>query len=327
MATKKTTTRTAKPAKSAADMPLETFEILPLKEVEPSFDNVRTGDFTQADSEESERGGQSFAELVESIKTAGQRTPVVVRPKGKKYQLISGFRRYAALKHIAQASGQKDGTIKAIVKQLDDLNATIENVTENSREDLTGPDLAFGLHRIAELQKAAGANVSDRALAALVGKNNSYVSTLLRIVRKAPKVAKLWHESSLQIGVREMATIAKIEEPALQMERYKELTAAKTSSGSGDGSGKGPGGKPWIDTAIAKAEAIAAILGTLEREECITVDMAWDEQLENLGVKLNSAANGRDRSKIAKKAREAYAAARDYEPEVEESEEGEAAAE
>lgn len=313
MATKKMTKTTA----ASPSVVEETFLNIPLKDIELTFSNVRTGDFTLADSEESERGGQSFKELVESIKTAGQRTPVVVRPKGKKYQLISGFRRHAALVHLAQADGAKDVTIKAIVKQLDELNATIENVTENSREDLSGPDLAFGLHRIAELQKAAGSNVSDRALAALVGKNNSYVSDLLRIVRNAPKVAKMWHEDTMQIGVREMRKIAQIEDPALQLEKYKEIRAGKSSSGE---SGSGPGGKPWIETAIAKARSVATMLGTLERDGCITVnEIDWVEYLETLGVKVKSDATGRDKSKIAKNAREAYAAARD----AEESEESE----
>ena len=315
MATKKSTKTTAATVPTVTE---ETFLNIPLKDIELTFSNVRTGDFTLADSEESERGGQSFKELVESIKTAGQRTPVVVRPKGKKYQLISGFRRHAALVHLAQADGAKDVTIKAIVKQLDELNATIENVTENSREDLSGPDLAFGLNRIAELQKAAGSNVSDRALAALVGKNHSYVSNLLRIVRKAPKVAKMWHEDTMQIGVREMTKIANIEDQALQLDKYKEIRAGKQSSGE---SGSGPGGKPWIETAISKARSVAAMLGTLERDGSITVtEINWSEALETLGVKLKADATGRDRSKIAKNAREAYGEARDAE-EPEETEE------
>lgn len=310
MATKKSTKTTAASVPTIA----ETFLNIPLKDIELTFSNVRTGDFTVADSEESERGGQSFPELVESIKTAGQRTPVVVRPKGKKYQLISGFRRHAALVHLAKADGNKEATIKAIVKQLDELNATIENVTENSREDLSGPDLAFGLHRIAELQKAAGSNVSDRALAALVGKNHSYVSNLLRIVRKAPKVAKLWHEDTMQIGVREMTKISNIEDPALQLEKYKEIRGGRQSSGE---SGSGPGGKPWIETAIGRAKTVAAMIGTLERDGCISeVNIDWAEYLDVLGVKVKSDATGKDKSKIAKNAREAYAAARDAEPEA-----------
>lgn len=298
--------------------------VIPLKDVLTTFENSRTGDYTVGDSEEGERGGQSFKELLESIQNGGQRTPVVVRPKGAKYELISGFRRYAAIKQIAQASGQKDATIKAIVKNLGELEAVIENVTENSREDLTGPDLMMGLKRIADLQQAAGSNVSDRALAALVGKNNSYVSALLRIIRKAPAVAKMWHEAQVQLGVREMTKIAKIEDPKLQLEQYREMLAGKESAGD---SGSGSGGKPWIETAIGQARKAATMIGKLERAGMLgKVNVTWDEAFDVLGVRIAKDANGRDKAKIAKNAREAYIDARDSE-ETEESEETAEAAE
>jgi hypothetical protein len=326
MAAKKNKDLTKDSTQIVATAPEEKVEYVEIKDIDTSFENSRTGDFTVAESGDSEgaRVTQSFTELVESIKLGGQRTPCVGRMKGKKVQLVSGFRRYAAIKQINQAGGQQL-RLKVYIKTLDDLNAHIENVTENSRQDLSGPDLGFSLFRIAELSKAKGSDMSDRALAGLVGKNAGYVNTLLKIFRKAPVVAKAWHTSATQLGVRDMAKIAAIEDPALQLEKYNEILNGKEEAIQETGSGAG--GKPWIETAIGQAEKIATIIGHLQRRGGIAkVNIIWDEELETLGVRVKADANGRDRNRIAGKARKAYTAALEWvEEETEEESEEEAA--
>ena len=68
---------------------------------------------------------EKFLELKESIKTKGQITPIFVRPKGKKYQIISGFNRVDVCRQLRMA------TIKAIVKDIDDKSADLISETEN----------------------------------------------------------------------------------------------------------------------------------------------------------------------------------------------------
>jgi hypothetical protein len=320
--------RKNKDLKATADLvvataPEEQVVYADIKEIDTSFENSRTEDFTKGESDDSERPrvAQSFAELIDSIKLGGQRTPCVGRMKGKKIQLVSGFRRYAAIKQINAAGGQQL-KLKIIIKTLDDLGAHIENVTENVRQDLSGPDLGFSLYKIAELSKTqSGTMMSDRALASMVGKNHAYVNTLLKIFRKAPAVAKTWHAAEIQLGVREMAKIAAIEGEALQQEKYKELLSGKEEVAD-SGTGKGAGGKPWIETAIAQAEKAASVIGHLERRGCLgKVNIVWEEELETLGVRVKADANGRDRNRIAGKARKAYAAALAWVEEEEEEEE------
>lgn len=305
----------------------ERYETRNLGEIELSYENTRTHDWTVADGSDS-GVGQSFKELEDSIRAAGQRTPVVVRVKGKKLQLVSGFRRYAALKKIAVGRGAQweKEPIKVVIKNLDEREALIENLAENSREDLSGPDLAFGLHRLEQIELAAGRKPTFRELAEIIGKNAGYCQQLLAIVNKAPKVAKLWWEAQEQLSHRKMYAISKIadanknpDEKAQLAEYNKLVKGLKEAAKESEGGGSGPGGKPWIKTATEKAEAVAGFLGRLENLGLIECDIAWDENLENLGVRLAKDATGRDKAKIAKAAKEAYVTAKEAEP-TEESE-------
>lgn len=282
---------------------------VPLKDIDVSFENTRTGDFTKGDSEPTEKGGQSFQELKDSIKLGGQRTAVVVRRKGKKLQLISGFRRYTAIKQLALENGDKEPTIKVVIKELDDLQAVIENVTENNRENLTGPDLAFGLWKILNLAESRGQKMSDRVLADLVGKNNTYVSQLLKIIRKAPKIAKMWHDAEHQLSVKDMTGLAKVEGAGDQLAAYNDLLKDKAPKDPNKGgSSKGPGGKPWIESAIDRVSKTAYIMGRLQQRGCVNLskNMVWADELETLGVKVKADATKRDRNQIASKAAAAF---------------------
>lgn len=68
---------------------------------------------------------EDFEELVESIRENGLIYPILVRPVGKKYQIISGHRRVAACK----VAGQSE--IPAIVRPMDDYEATVLMVHSN----------------------------------------------------------------------------------------------------------------------------------------------------------------------------------------------------
>lgn len=76
-------------------------------------------------------GTEEFKELVASLAAKGQDEPVTIRPKGEKFELITGFRRYAALMYIAEQSKSKDATINAIVRDLSDAEARLLNRRES----------------------------------------------------------------------------------------------------------------------------------------------------------------------------------------------------
>jgi ParB family chromosome partitioning protein len=66
-----------------------------------------------------------FEELVDSIRTNGLIYPILVRPEGDKYEIISGHRRVAACK------AAKVNPIPAIIRPMDDYEATVLMVHSN----------------------------------------------------------------------------------------------------------------------------------------------------------------------------------------------------
>lgn len=321
----------------------EKYESYFLDEVDTSFENIRTGDFTAEDSDAGSDGnGQSFEQLTESMAAEGQKTPAPARPfhdpkrKNIKVQIVGGFRRYAALMHIQKASGERQ-KIKCVVKQLDDLGALIENTIENARHPVRPADAMMRFARIKSEKLQRGTDLSNRALAGLLGFNHSYVSDLLAIRAGAPEVSELWHKAQYQLGIRDLRAIAKLVNkdgspnlPA-QKARYEELLKNRMPQDPGDGEGEGEGGAnplKWIETACKKAESAAALLGHLERRDCIKLkNFEWHDELETLGCKIKADAKASQLKKIGKRAQKAYTDALNYVEPEEETDETEEAAE
>jgi len=76
---------------------------------------------------------EKIKELANSIKEQGLIQPLVVRPKGKEFQIIAGERRRRALELV-----KTQKTTTAIIRDVDDLTAKELSLIENwQREDLT----------------------------------------------------------------------------------------------------------------------------------------------------------------------------------------------
>lgn len=105
-----------------------------------------------------------MADLVESIKTNGVLTPVLVRGNdGDGYEMISGHRRL----HASKLAGLKK--IPAFVRELSDDEATIVMVDSNiQREELLPSEKAFALRMKLEAMKRKAGRPAKEA-----GENNS----------------------------------------------------------------------------------------------------------------------------------------------------------
>jgi ParB family chromosome partitioning protein len=85
----------------------------------------------------------SLREMAESIRQNGVVNPLLVRPHGEGWQIITGERRWRA----AVMAGLE--AVPVIVRELDDANALILALVENlQREDLNVMDRARGLRRL-----------------------------------------------------------------------------------------------------------------------------------------------------------------------------------
>jgi len=86
---------------------------------------------------------QTISELAESIKEHGILSPIIVRPSGKKYEIVAGERRFKA----SRQAGLKE--IPALIKKVSNGDARIISLIENiQREDLNDIDRASALREL-----------------------------------------------------------------------------------------------------------------------------------------------------------------------------------
>jgi ParB family transcriptional regulator, chromosome partitioning protein len=110
-------------------------------------------------------------ELAASIRTYGLLQPVVVRRNGKKYELVAGHRRLAALREIEWSE------VPAVVREESADRAYLLTLIENlQRDDLSPREQAEAL---VELMRAR--NWSTHQVAEAIHRSQAYVSKRIRV--------------------------------------------------------------------------------------------------------------------------------------------------
>ena len=161
---------------------------------------------------------ESLRELASSIKELGVIQPITVRKlSNKKYQLISGERRFRASKLI----GEK--TIPAFIKVTDDDNilelALIENI---QREDLNSIEIAVSYKKLID-----ELNINQENLGSRVGKDRSTINNYLRLLKLPPTIQKGLIDNKIQMGhARSLITLEKSE---IQLKIYQLILLNKLS--------------------------------------------------------------------------------------------------
>ena len=129
-------------------------------------------------------------ELSKSITNNGIIQPIIVRPKGSKYELIAGERRWRA----AQLS--KIHKVPALVREVTDKQAAEYAIAENiQREDLTPVEEAKSYKSLLEIY---GYTQEDVAFS--LGKSRSYIANMLRLLTLPQTIINFLEESKLSIG-------------------------------------------------------------------------------------------------------------------------------
>ncbi len=151
-----------------------------LSEIEPNVDQPRK----QFDDE-------ALAALIESIKTHGVITPLIVTPKSDgKYMIIAGERRYRA----ATAAGLV--SVPACIRectqvQIDELSL-IENI---QREDLNPMEVARAIKKLMDDYGYTQEEAAER-----IGKARPTVANLLRLMDLSEAVQKMVESGHLSAG-------------------------------------------------------------------------------------------------------------------------------
>lgn len=133
---------------------------------------------------------ETLEELKNSIKSKGIISPIIVRKKGNKHEIVAGERRYRAAK---EAGLDK---IPAIVKDINQQEvleiAIIENVQRQALNAIEEADAYKAL------METCGYTQQDVGI--IVGKSRSYIANLVRLLSLPEKVLEYLRQDMLTIG-------------------------------------------------------------------------------------------------------------------------------
>jgi ParB family chromosome partitioning protein len=130
-------------------------------------------------------------ELAQSIKTNGVVQPILVRKtNGGRYQIVAGERRWRA----AQRAGLQ--RIPSVIRDVPDDKmlelALIENI---QRQELNAIEEAYAYKRLIETF-----NLTQETVAQRVGRDRTFVTNYLRLLRLPEDIQLLVEESKLSMG-------------------------------------------------------------------------------------------------------------------------------
>ena len=133
---------------------------------------------------------EKLQELAASIKEFGVVQPLVVRQKGKSYELVAGERRLRAAALAGLTS------VPAIIKEYDDIKmmeiALVENI---QRHDLNPIEEAQGLRRLMAECKLTQEQAAER-----VGRSRVAVTNILRLLNLPTEIQGYIIEGKLNMG-------------------------------------------------------------------------------------------------------------------------------
>jgi len=154
-------------------------------------------------------------ELMSSIKSKGVLEPIIVRPKGERYEIIAGERRFVASKNVALKE------IPCIVMNVSDSEAMEISLIENlQRKDLDVFEEADGLKTLIDIYSYSHAQISEK-----IGKARSTITEIINISKIPASIRKLCQTNSIDKNRSLLIEISKLkneEEMKTIIENIKE---------------------------------------------------------------------------------------------------------
>lgn len=133
-------------------------------------------------------------EFKASILKHGVLQPIILRPKGKKYELVCGMRRFLASKAVQKRYPERN-TIPATVRELTDDEVFEIQIIENlQRKDVHPMDEAVAYKAMAEK------DYSIETIAAKIDKSTKYVANRLKLNDLIPALQELFFTNVLNLG-------------------------------------------------------------------------------------------------------------------------------
>lgn len=157
-------------------------------------------------------------ELVMSIRNQGIIQPLVVRPKGERFELIAGERRWRA--------AMKAGLIRVpvVVREASDHDALQLALIENlQREDLNPIEEATGYRRLQEEFTWSQEEVAEK-----IGKSRPAVANALRLLSLPSEVQQEVASGNLPVG--QARALLGLQSEAVIMTAYREVIGRALST-------------------------------------------------------------------------------------------------
>lgn len=147
---------------------------------------------------------EEIRNLAESIKSQGLLQPIIMRKNGNRYEIISGERRFRALKHLG--NNKIPSIIKAKISDNEMLEmALVENI---QREDLNDIEVARSYEKL-----LFDCGLSHKELSLRVGKSRSVITNTLRLLKLPEKIQEMVRDKQISSGhARAVLSIKKKDE-------------------------------------------------------------------------------------------------------------------
>lgn len=201
---------------------------------------------------------EKIEELSKSIKEHGIIQPIVVRKKGKSYEIVAGERRWRAARKAELAK------VPCLIRELSDEQNMLIAIIENmQREDLNPVEEAEGLN-----QMIVTFGMTQEQISKSVGKSRPYIANSLRLLKLPEYIKEEMAEGRLSAAHgRTLVTVEDEDVRKALCERIiKEGLSVRETEKLVSEDGKGKKRKPAArtknpDVAIVEAELKEA-LGT-----------------------------------------------------------------
>lgn len=273
----------AKAEESAASIP----NTLPIDRIDPNPGQPRQ-QYDEA----------KLGELAASVKSQGIIQPLLVRPKGARYQLVAGERRWRAAKIAGLAE------VPVLVRDMSDEEAMAAALIENlQREDLNPVDEAVALKTLRDTFK-----MTQDALAAKLGKSRPAIANALRLLQLS-KAA----QNDLKIGrisAGHARSLLSLDAPeAAESLRQRILSAGLTVREAEDAvaAHKSGGAFPWENEADRrkeppkrnacrrkKSEAMMRMQNRIASALAVRASISGDEEKGRITISYQSSQQLRD---------------------------------
>ncbi len=226
---------------------------------------------------------EEIKHLAESIEAQGLLQPVVLRKAGSGYQIISGERRFRALKHLGK--DKIPSIVKADVSDVEMLEmALVENI---QRENLNDIDVALSYQKL-----LFDCGLSHQQLSERVGKSRSVITNTLRLLKLPENIGEMVRTRKISSGhARALLSVKSEKEQLTLAEKIVDLNLSVREI------------EKLSQSEVKKEKKKVAKKSTINRERSLDPDLLHQEERMRYhfgtDVKINTKGNAKGSIEIS----------------------------